>query len=35
MFENLNTYEATMHFNGQSALTLLGDSATGHSYCLA
>jgi hypothetical protein len=35
VFENLNTYEATMHFNGQSTIALDGDSATGHSYCLA
>jgi hypothetical protein len=35
VFENLNTYEATMHFNGQSTITLDGDSAKGHTYCLA
>jgi hypothetical protein len=35
VFENLNTYEATMHFNGQSTITLDGDSATGYTYCLA
>jgi SnoaL-like domain len=35
VFENLNTYEATMHFNGQSTVSLDGDRATGHTYCLA
>jgi hypothetical protein len=36
VFENLNTYQATMHFNGQSTITVTGSSAaTGESYCLA
>jgi SnoaL-like protein len=35
VFENLNAYDATMHFNGQSTVTLDGDRATGHTYCLA
>ncbi|HEY2601348.1 MAG TPA: nuclear transport factor 2 family protein [Thermoleophilaceae bacterium] len=35
VFENLNTYEATTHFNGQSTIELDGDAATGESYCLA
>ena len=35
MFENLNTYKATTHFNGQSTIQLNGDHATGESYCLA
>ncbi len=35
VFDELNTYEATMHFNGQSTTTLEGDRATGVSYCLA
>ncbi|MFF3752546.1 nuclear transport factor 2 family protein [Streptomyces sp. NPDC002018] len=35
VFENLNTYESTTHFNGQSTVTLEGDRATGESYCLA
>jgi SnoaL-like domain len=35
VFENLNTYEATTHFNGQSTIVLDGDRATGESYCLA
>jgi hypothetical protein len=28
-------YRATMHFNGQSTITLSGDRATGESYCIA
>jgi hypothetical protein len=35
VFENLSTYEATTHFNGQSTITWRRDSATGVSYCLA
>lgn len=35
VFDNLNTYKATMHFNGQSTVQLQGDSATGISYCMA
>jgi ketosteroid isomerase-like protein len=35
VFENLRTYEATTHFNGQSTVEWAGDSATGISYCLA
>lgn len=35
VFENLRTYEATTHFNGQSTVTWSGDTATGISYCLA
>lgn len=35
VFENLNTYELTMHFNGQSTVTLDGDRATGYTYCVA
>ncbi|SMG48982.1 nuclear transport factor 2 family protein [Paraburkholderia susongensis] len=35
VFENLGTYEATTHFNGQSTVTWSQDSATGVSYCLA
>jgi len=35
VFENLNTYAATTHFNGQSTIALDGDGATGESYCLA
>jgi hypothetical protein len=35
VFANLNRYQATMHFNGQSTITLEGDRATGESYCIA
>ena len=35
VFDNLNTYEVTMHFNGQSTVVLDGDRATGETYCLA
>jgi pyridoxine 4-dehydrogenase len=35
VFDALNAYVATMHFNGQSMVELDGDRATGESYCLA
>ena len=35
VFDDLNRYEATMHFNGQSTVALDGDRATGESYCIA
>jgi ketosteroid isomerase-like protein len=35
VFDDLNKYEATTHFNGQSAVALDGDRAIGESYCLA
>jgi SnoaL-like domain len=35
VFDELNTYEATMHFNGQSTAVLDGDHASGVTYCLA
>ena len=36
VFANLNQYEATTHFIGQSTiLTLTDDKATGQTYCLA
>src|ERR1700682_285136 len=35
VFENLNSYKATTHFNGQSTVQLNGSRATGVSYCLA
>jgi hypothetical protein len=35
VFENLNTYETTTHFNGQSTVALDGDRATGETYCIA
>jgi hypothetical protein len=35
VFENLRSYETTMHFNGQSTVSWAQDSATGVTYCLA
>lgn len=35
VFDDLNRYEATTHFNGQSTVALDGDRATGESYCIA
>ena len=35
VFDNLNQYEATTHFNGQSTVILNGAEATGVTYCLA
>ena len=35
VFAALNQYEVTMHFNGQSTVTLGGDRATGETYCIA
>jgi hypothetical protein len=35
VFEDLNRYETTTHFNGQSTVTIGGDSATGESYTIA
>ena len=35
VFADLNRYEATMHFNGQSTVSLDGDRATGESYTIA
>jgi SnoaL-like domain len=35
VFADLNRYEATTHFNGQSTVALDADRATGESYCLA
>jgi len=35
VFDALNAYVATMHFNGQSTVELDGDRATGESYRLA
>jgi hypothetical protein len=35
VFDQLNTYQATMHFNGQSTVVLDGDRAEGESYCIA
>jgi ketosteroid isomerase-like protein len=35
VFDDLNQYEVTTHFNGQSTVALDGDRATGESYCMA
>jgi hypothetical protein len=35
VFADLNRYEATTHFNGQSTVTIDGDYATGESYAIA
>ena len=35
VFADLNRYEATTHFNGQSTVTIDGDRATGESYTIA
>jgi hypothetical protein len=35
VFDELNAYEATTHFNGQSTTVLDGDHAAGVAYCLA
>lgn len=35
VFADLNKYEATTHFLGQSTITLDKDRATGETYCLA
>jgi hypothetical protein len=35
VFEALNDYQATMHFNGQSAIALDRARATGETYCIA
>jgi hypothetical protein len=35
VFDDLNRYEVTTHFNGQSTVTLDGGRATGESYTIA
>ena len=35
VFEDLNCYDATTHFNGQSTVTIDGKRATGESYTIA
>jgi hypothetical protein len=35
VFDDLNRYQATMHFNGQSTIELDDGRATGESYCIA
>jgi hypothetical protein len=35
VFDDLNRYQATMHFNGQSTIAIDGAEATGESSCIA
>ena len=35
VFADLNRYEATTHFNGQSTVSIEGDRATGETYTIA
>ena len=35
VFEDLNRYQATMHFNGQSTISVQDGRASGESYCIA
>ena len=35
VFDDLNRYQATMHFNGQQTVAIDGDRATGESYTIA
>jgi hypothetical protein len=35
VFDELNSYVATMHFNGQSTTTFDGERASGVAYCMA
>src|SRR5258708_26486363 len=35
VFADLNQYQTTTHFNGQSTVHLDGDQAAGESYCIA
>jgi len=35
VFAALNQYEVTMHFNGQSTVSLAGARASGETYCIA
>src|SRR6476660_8957329 len=35
VFDDLNRYEVTMHFNGQSTVRIDGDRADGDSYTIA
>jgi len=35
VFADLNRYDATTHFNGQSTVMIDGDRATGESYTIA
>ena len=35
VFDDLNRYEATTHFNGQTTVAIDGDRATGEGYTIA
>jgi SnoaL-like domain len=35
VFDDLNRYDVTTHFNGQSTVTIDGDRASGESYTIA
>jgi len=35
IFEDLNKYEVTTHFMGQSTIVIHGERATGETYCIA
>jgi hypothetical protein len=35
LFDELNKYEVTTHFMGQSTVVLGGDRTTGETYCIA
>jgi hypothetical protein len=35
VLDNLNSYEATTHFNGQSTISIQGETGTAESHCLA
>ena len=35
VFDDLNRFDVTTHFNGQSTVTIDGDRATGESYTIA
>jgi ketosteroid isomerase-like protein len=35
VFDALNAYATSTHFNGQSTVSLTGDRASGESYCIA
>src|ERR1700743_1076318 len=35
VFDDLNQYLSTMHFNGQSTVKIEGENATGTTYCRA
>jgi hypothetical protein len=35
VFDNLNSYDTTMHFNGQSTINLTTNTASAITYCIA